>query len=80
MDGKETDTIYLDFSKAFDKVDHQILLKKLKNMGITGKVHDWITNFLKDQQQTVVVDGILSYIAVVISSVPRGQFLALSCF
>merc|ERR1712033_145463 len=45
-DGKATDTIYLDFAKAFDKVDHDILCHKLKALGITGKVGIWIKEFL----------------------------------
>ena len=38
LEGADTDAIYLDFAKAFDKVDHQLLLKKLKAFGVTGKV------------------------------------------
>ena len=39
------DMIYLDFSKAFDKVDHGVLLHKLKDLGITGKLGIWfLTN------------------------------------
>ena len=40
--GNPVDAIYLDFSKAFDKVDHQILLKKAESLGIEGKVLAWI--------------------------------------
>ncbi|CAL4063640.1 unnamed protein product, partial [Meganyctiphanes norvegica] len=40
-EGKATDTIYLDFAKAFDKVDHNILCHKIKRLGITGKVGLW---------------------------------------
>merc|ERR1712179_732574 len=43
---KATDTIYLDFAKAFDKVDHYILCHKLRALGITGKVGVWIKEFL----------------------------------
>ncbi|CAL4160822.1 unnamed protein product, partial [Meganyctiphanes norvegica] len=45
-EGKATDTVYLDFAKAFDKVDHDILCHKLKKLGITGKVGIWIKDFL----------------------------------
>ena len=38
----DTDTIYLDFSKAFDKVDHALLIKKLQRFGIQGKLLTWI--------------------------------------
>ena len=71
----ETDVIYLDFAKAFDKVDHEILLQKLKNIGIGGKLYDWIKSFLSDRSQVVVVDGVLSFIASVISGVPQGTVL-----
>ena len=71
----ETDVIYLDFAKAFDKVDHKILLKKLSNIGIQGKLLDWLDSFLCDRSQTVVVDGVFSYLALVISGVPQGTVL-----
>ena len=71
----ETDVIYLDFAKAFDKVDHQILLQKLKNIGISGKLFNWIQSFLTDRSQVVVVDGVLSFVALVISGVPQGTVL-----
>ena len=38
-DGNEVDVIYLDYSKAFDKVDHRLLLEKMKLYGISGKVY-----------------------------------------
>ena len=53
----QTDAILLDFSKAFDKVDHKILLSKIDAMGIQGPLHDWMSSFLKDRLQYVIVDG-----------------------
>ena len=47
MEGKRMDTVFLDFSKAFDKVDHNILLKKVRNHGISGKPGKWIQSFLE---------------------------------
>ena len=75
LNNNETDTIYLDYSKAFDRVDHNILIQKLKNIGIRGKLCDWIENFLSERTQVVVVDGILSYVANVVSGVPQGTVL-----
>ena len=51
------DMIYLDFSKAFDKVDHSVLLHKLKSIGIRGNLGSWIGNFLKDRTQFVCIKG-----------------------
>ena len=45
--------VYLDFSKAFDVVDHHLLLKKLKGFGMTAKVGKWIHAFLTDRKQNV---------------------------
>ena len=59
-EGKATDTIYLDFAKAFDKVDHNILCHKLKKLGITGKVGVWIKEFLTGRFQQVSANGALS--------------------
>lgn len=74
-EGKSTDTIYLDFAKAFDKVDHNILCHKLKRLGITGKVGIWIREFLSGRYQRVSANGVLSAPAPVISGVPQGTVL-----
>ena len=75
LNGLETDVIYLDYAKAFDKVDHSILLKKLELYGIKGKLHTWLTQFLRGRQQVVVVDGQHSEPKPVISGVPQGTVL-----
>ena len=73
--GFNVDTIYLDFSKAFDKVDHNILIMKLKRMGICGQLLKWIESFLKDRKQIVIVNGIKSTESTVLSGVPQGSVL-----
>ena len=76
LDGDENaDILYLDFSKAFDKVDHAILLKKLRLYGIQGKAYRWLENFLSGRTQHVVVDGVTSIIIAVLSGVPQGTVL-----
>ena len=69
------DVIYLDLSKAFDKVNHDILIHKLKLSGISGKILTWITNFLKNRSQQVIIDGATSSPAEVQSGVPQGTVL-----
>ena len=69
-DGAQVDVIYLDYAKAFDKVDHGILYHKIKAMGVGGKVGRWLHNFLKNRTQQVTVDGALSGVSPVISGVP----------
>ena len=73
--GRDVDVVYLDFSKAFDKVDHNILLEKLKRINIGGKLLRWIESFLKSRQQRVRVDNVLSAPVNVTSGVPQGSVL-----
>ena len=73
--GDEVDVIYLDYAKAFDKVDHNILLAKLKKYGIKGKIYSWIEAFLRERSQTVVVEGQKSSFKSVRSGVPQGTVL-----
>ena len=71
----ETDVVYLDFEKAFDKVDHQILLQKLEALNIKGKILRWLSDYLSDRKQVVVIQGTKSQEAEVISGVPQGTVL-----
>ncbi len=74
-DGHNVDVVYLDFAKAFDKVDFNITLSKLHNIGITGRIHEWIHNFLTPRTQSVVVQGAKSTPVKVMSGVPQGSVL-----
>ena len=69
------DMIYLDFSKAFDKVDFGILFHKMKDMGITGKLGIWFYHFLVNRTQFVRLPGGSSTDSHVISGVPQGTVL-----
>ena len=71
----DSDTVYLDFSKAFDKVDHALLIKKLQKYGFGGKLLKWIEAFLSNHTQKVVIDGKVSETIFVISGVPQGTVL-----
>jgi len=76
LDNKgQYDLIVLDFQKAFDKVPHSHLLKKLYAGGIQGKLYRWMTTYLTQRTQTVVVDGAASDEARVVSGVPQGTVL-----
>ena len=73
--GKSTDLILFDFSKAFDLVNHTILITKLHHIGITGQVCDWIASFLSNRSMRVRVAGMLSHAVAVTSGVPQGSVL-----
>ena len=75
QDGKQTDIILLDFSKAFDKVSHKKLIYKLHGYGIRGKTLRWIKSFLNGRSQSVVLEGDCSEEVPVTSGVPQGSVL-----
>ena len=73
--GKDVRFIFCDVSKAFDRVWHKGLLYKLKKIGITGKLLDWITDYLDDRKQKVVLEGFTSGWEQVDAGVPQGSVL-----
>ena len=73
--GEDVDVIYLDFAKAFDKVDHNVLMNKLSSIGISGEVYNWIRCFLTGRTQTACVEGTESEEFEVRSGVPQGSVL-----
>lgn len=58
--GKLTDVVFLDFAKAFDSVPHKHLLDKLQYFGSKGNILHWLSDFLYDRKQRVVIDGAFS--------------------
>ena len=73
--GNGVDIVYLDFAKAFDKVDHGVTLQKISNLGIKGHLGRWIYSFLTNRHQSVVVQGRKSQPRTVKSGVPQGSVL-----
>ena len=73
--GDAVAVVYLDFCKAFDKVDHKIVLDKLHAIGITGSLLRWIGNFLIGRHHIVIVDKSKSEVGEVKSGVPQGSVL-----
>ena len=69
------DMIYLDFSKAFDKVDPGILLHKLRDLGIKGSIGLWFIHFLNNRHHYVRISVGISQPHPVLSEVPQGTVL-----
>ena len=67
--------IFLDFSKAFDTINHKILLAKLSHYGIRGKALEWFTSYLSNRSQYVHVNGVDSQIKSIDCGVPQGSLL-----
>lgn len=76
MDSRaQTDAIYTDFKKAFDRVDHELLLKKIAFNGIRGCLLRWFCSYISNRSQTVVINGHNSDTFMATSGVPQGSIL-----
>ena len=67
--------VFMDSQKAFDTVDHQILLAKLNHYGIRGVLNDWFKSYLSNRSQYVSINGYESGLAALNCGVPQGSVL-----
>lgn len=76
MDSRlQTDAVYTDFQKAFDKVDHELLLRKIAFNGIRGNLLRWFSSYITNRTQKVAINGFQSELISVTSGVPQGSIL-----
>jgi hypothetical protein len=71
--GSPFDTVYIDFRKAFDSIDHRLLLHKLTNLGLSDHLVTWIHSYLSNRTQSVFIDSSFSPPSFVRSGVPQGS-------
>ena len=67
--------IFIDLKKAFDTVDHQILLNKLNHYGLRGIIKNWFESFLCNRSQTLEINKQLSDATLISNGVPQGSVL-----
>ena len=67
--------IFVDLQKAFDTVNHEILLEKLKHYGIRGIANEWFTTYLTNRKQFVSINGFDSCVKILRHGVPQGSVL-----
>lgn len=73
-------SIFVDFKKAFDTIDHTILLKKLSKYGIRGVAHKRVTSYLDNRKQFVQINDAKSELLNIICGVPQGSVLGPKLF
>jgi hypothetical protein len=74
-DGKEIRIVFCDVSRAFDRVWHRGLIFKLEKCGISGSLLAWLTNYIQDRYQRVVINGQFSSWSLIQAGVPQGSVL-----
>ena len=75
-----TCAVFIDLRKAFDTVNHEVLLKKLRGLGVTNLEYEWFKNYLENCTQVVEFHGVLSSTESVCVGVPQGSILGLLLF
>ena len=77
---KSTIGVFIDLKKAFDTIDHNLLLQKLEHFGIRGITYEWIKSYLSNRKQYVQIDDVKSDPLNVICGVPQGSILGPKLF
>ena len=67
--------IFIDLKKAFDTVNHSILLSKLNHYGVRGKAYDWFHSYLSNREQFLCINGHNSDSLSITCGVPQGSIL-----
>ena len=79
-EGKEVRVVFCDISKAFDRVWHKGLLRKLESIGIRGSLLSWVKNYFSERKQRVVINNSTSSWHDINAGVPQGSILGLLLF
>ena len=73
--GKRPAVLFLDIKKAFDSVDHEILIEKLKYYGVSGKVLEWFKSYLENRYQSTKIGKHISIALLILWGIPQGSIL-----
>ena len=79
-EGRVTVGVFVDFAKAFDTINHNILLGKLENYGVRGTQLNWFHDYLSDRRQFVHHNGSTSPMSLIKCGVPQGSVLGPTLF
>ena len=73
--GLQVDVVYTDYSKCFDRIDHNILISKLLGIGVHGDLLRWLESYLRNRLQAVRIGVFKSNFELIPSGVPQGSHL-----
>ena len=74
-ENQSTLAVYIDLRKAFDTVNHIILIKKIEKLGLSASTVKWLTSYFTNRKKCTVANGTTSEKAVITCGVPQGSIL-----